>query len=434
MPLPLPVFFVRLIVSLAICSVASDFFGFGLSVHAQEGSDFSFRNGIGYKASGPVHQPASADGLTYPRAERSNWWQPAYSVDSFSRLDDIWPSHNVRHGHTSALPRRKFEPELRYTSVGLMGGSVQTLDGYFSKNPVTGLLLVKDGQIIVERYQYGRTDRQRMTSFSMAKTLVAMMVGLAVQEGRIRSIDDKAEVYVKNLKGTAYGETPLRHLLTMSSGVQFREEYDGNDDSARLSRATFGGQTAGGVEATKLFDLRIAAPGERWSYASSETYVLALVLRAAIGRPLADYFSEKIWIPIGAEADASFLIDASGNEIGYMGFNAVLRDYARLGVMMAQQGRYKDRQVIPLAWWREMTRAHFTPAQTGRWFGYGFQTWIFPANDGSFAFLGVRGQSLFVDPVNRLVLVQTAVRPLARDPGGADTTALWRAFKATMAR
>ena len=117
-----------------------------------------------------------------------------------------------------------------------------------------------------------------------------------------------------------------------------------------------------------------------------------------------------------------------------MGFNAVLRDYARLGVMMAQQGRYKDRQIIPIEWWREMTRAHFTPAQTGRWFGYGFQTWIFPANDGSFAFLGVRGQSLFVDPVNKLVLVQTAVRPLARDPGGADTTALWRAFKANMAR
>ena len=434
MPRPLPFVFVRLIVSLAICSVVPAFCGFGLAVNAQESSDFSFRNGIGYKTSGPVHQPFSADGSTYPRAERGNWWQPTYSVDSFSRLDEIWPAHKVRHGQTSALPRRKSEPELRYASAGFMGESAQTLDGYFRKNPVTGLILVKDGQILVERYQYGRTDRQRMTSFSMAKTLVSMMVGIAIQEGHIRSIDDKAEVYVKSLKGTAYGETPIRHLLTMSSGVQFREEYDGNDDSARLSRATFGGQTAGGVEATKLFDRRIAVPGERWSYASSETYVLALVLRAGIGRPLADYFSEKIWVPIGAEADASFMIDSSGNEIGYMGFNAVLRDYARLGVMMAQQGRYKDRQIIPLAWWREMTRAHFTPAQTGRWFGYGFQTWIFPANDGSFAFLGVRGQSLFVDPVNRLVLVQTAVRPLARDPGGADTNALWRAFKATMAR
>ena len=215
----------------------------------------------------------------------------------------------------------------------------------------------------------------------------------------------------------------------MSSGVQFREDYDGQDDAARLSRATFGGQTIGGAEAVKMFNNRIATPGERWNYASSETYVLALVLHAAIGKSLADYFAEKIWIPIGAEADASFIIDGSGHEIGFMGFNAILRDYARLGIMMAQQGRVQDKQIIPLSWWRDMTRMHFTPSQTGRWFGYGYQTWIFPSNDGSFAFLGVRGQSIFVDPSNKLVLIQTAVRPLARDPGSADTTALWRAFK-----
>ncbi len=400
-----------------------------LQVQAQQ-TDFTFRNGIGYKSAGPVHQPLAGQGTVYPRADRSNWWQPAYSVDAFSRLDEIWPAHKVRHGQASQLARSTSEPSLNYTSPGLMGGAQHNLDGFFRKNPVTGLVLIKDGRILVERYQYNRNDHQRMTSFSMAKSLVAMMIGLAIQDGAIRSLDDKAERYAKSLKGTAYGETPIRHLLTMSSGVKFREDYDGQDDATRLSRATFAGQTAGGVEATKLFDQRINRAGERWYYASAETYVLALVLRAAIHRPLADYFAEKIWIPIGAEADATFMTDASGNEIGFMGFNAILRDYARLGIMMAQQGRFGGRQVIPLDWWREMTRAHFTPAQTGRWFGYGFQTWVFPSNDGSFAFLGVRGQSIFIDPVNRLVLVQSAARPLARDPGAADTTALWRAFKA----
>ena len=401
---------------------------------AQEQDGFVFRQGIGFKSSGPVHVPESGSPQTYPRADRRTWWQPAFSVDAFSRLDEIWPAHAIRHGQATLLPRRASEPAITYMSPGFLGGTQQGIDAYFQKNPVTGLILVKEGQILVERYQYHRHDRQRMTSFSMAKTLIAMMIGIAVHEGRIRSIDDPAELYAKDLKGTAYGATPLRHLLTMSSGVQFREDYDGQDDSARLSRATFGGQTAGGVEATRLFNTRIAAPGERWSYASAETYVLALVLRHAVGRPLADYFAEKIWRPIGAEADASWLTDASGVELGYMGFNAVLRDYARLGIMMAQQGRFKDRQIIPLAWWREMTRAHFNPQQTGRWFGYGYQTWIFPANEGSFAFLGVRGQSLFVDPVHQLVLVQTAVRPLARDPGGADTTALWRGFKSAFVK
>lgn len=403
----------------------------GTEVYAQDQGTFAFRQGIGFKPGGPVHMPEAGSSKSYPTASRSNWWQAAYSVDAFSRLDEIWPAHRIPHGQASVLPRRPSEPAISYMSPGLLGASQQGLDSYFHKNPVSGLILVKDGQILVERYQYNRKDHQRMTSFSMAKTLIAMMVGIAVQQGRIRSIDDKAEFYAKDLKGTAYGATPIRHLLTMSSGVRFREEYDGQDNSALLGRATFGRQTAGGVEATRLFNDRIAAPGERWSYASAETYVLALVLRAAIGRPLADYFRDKIWIPIGAEADATWLTDAAGLELGYMGFNAVLRDYARLGILMAQQGRFNDRQIIPLSWWRDMTRPHFSPAQTGRWFGYGFQTWIFPANDGSFAFLGVRGQSIFVDPVNRLVLVQTAVRPQARDPGSADTTALWRGFKST---
>jgi CubicO group peptidase (beta-lactamase class C family) len=403
--------------------------GFTIFDAYAQNNEFVFRSGIGFKPSGPVHQPLSNSDIIYPRADRSNWWQPAYSVDSFSRLDEIWPARLVRHGQASPLLRTKSEPFLRYKTAGFMGSSAQDLDVYFRQNPVTGLILIKGDRILVERYQYNRNDRQRMTSFSMAKTLIAMMIGLAIQDGHIRSIEDTAEIYAKSLKGTAYGQTPLRYLLTMSSGVQFREEYDGQDDATRLSRATFVGQTSGGVEATKIFNQRINAPGERWNYASAETYVLALVLRSAVKRPLSDYFSEKIWVPIGAEADATFMIDASGNEIGFMGFNAVLRDYARLGIMMAQQGRFAGKQVIPLAWWQDMTRNHFSPAQTGRWFGYGFQTWIFPEHDGSFAFLGVRGQTLFVDPIRKLVLVQTAVRPLARDPGAAETMALWRAFK-----
>jgi CubicO group peptidase (beta-lactamase class C family) len=218
----------------------------------------------------------------------------------------------------------------------------------------------------------------------------------------------------------------------MSSGVKFREEYDGRDDSARLSQATIGGGP-GGAATARLFDERIAQPGARWSYASGETFVLALVLREAIGQPIADYFAQTIWQPIGAEANASWLIDRTGLEIGYMGFNAVVRDYARLAMMLARGGKAGDRQVIPATWLREMSTAQFSGGQTGRWFGYGYQTWIFPDNDGSFALLGVRGQSIFVDPKRELVMVNTAVRQSARDAGGADTTALWRSIRRSVA-
>ena len=189
------------------------------------------------------------------------------------------------------------------------------------------------------------------------------------------------------------------------------------------------GQSEGGASVAKLFNRRIAAPGERWYYASAETFVLALVLREAIGQDIATYFSDKIWKPLGAEHEATWLVDASGLEVGYMGFNATLRDYGRLAMMMARSGVALGKQLVPAAWVQEMTRAHFLPSRTGRWYGYGYQTWIFPDLDGTYAFQGVRGQAIFVDPSRQLVLVHLAVRASARDPGGADTQALWRAVK-----
>ena len=387
----------------------------------------TLEGGVGRSPAGP-NMALYADALgVYPRADRSNWWRPSHSVDSFSRLDEIFSSAiSAAPASASPIRRATAEPAISYDGIANLGAGRFGLNTYLARNPTTGLLIAKDGEILVERYQYGRTHQHRLTSFSMAKTLIAILIGIAAQEGRIKSVEDPAANYVPALSGTEYGATPIRHLLTMSSGVAFREEYDGADDSARLSALSFRRQSPGGAAVPPHFNQRIAPPGQRWYYASAETFVLALLLRQAIGRPIADYFSERIWRPIGAEAPASWLTDASGLEIGYMGFNAVLRDYGRLGMMLARGGEVQGRQIIPPAWFREMTHAHFPPNATRRYYGYGFQTWVFPAMDGSFALLGVRGQALFVDPVKRLVLVHTAVRPDARDPGGAETTALWR--------
>jgi CubicO group peptidase (beta-lactamase class C family) len=403
-----------------------------------------------YRASAPAAMPAEQPGIRfnpggpdlerytnsagqYPRATAATWWQPAYSVDGFSRLDDIFSARPVPRAQTPSPWRRAaVEPAVRYAVPPMRGGGSQTIDGYLARNPATGLLVAVGDTIHVERYQYGRTDAQRLVSFSMAKTICALLVGLAVADGAIAAIDDPAERYVPALKGSEYGRTPIRHLLTMSSGVRFREEYDGLDDTVRLSRAVLFGP--GGAGAVRQFDTREAEPGVRWSYASAETQVLGLVLTGALKRPVAGYLSERIWQPIGAEADASWVIDRTGQETTYANFSAVLRDYARLGMLLANGGRVGERQVIPADWLREMTRAYFTSTQTGRWFGYGFQTWVFPENDGSFALLGVRGQAIYVDPARRLVMVHTAVRPQARDPGGAEATALWRGVKAAFPR
>jgi len=394
---------------------------------------FTFRDGIGRRAAGPM-MPTLADLFGhFPTADRNSWWRASHSVDSFSRLDEILPARLSRRGDTpSAWRRAAREPDIAYVGAPVLGAGRYRLADYMDRNPATGLLVAQDDVIQVERYQYGRSDTQRMTSFSMAKTVIAMMLGIAMAEGRIASLDAPAEAYAPALRGLEYGSTPLRHLLTMSSGVQFREEYDGNDDSARLSRATIGQQSAGGAAALSQFNTRIAAPGARWYYASSETYALAMVLRAVAGIPIAEYFADRIWRPIGAEADASWLIDRSGLEVGYMGLQATLRDYARLGLLMARGGRVGQRAVIPAEWGAEMTRMQVSPARTGRFYGYGYQTWIFPQDDGSFAFQGVRGQAIFVHPGSRLVMVHTAVRADPRDPGGADAAAFWRGVRQTL--
>jgi len=411
-------------------SFAAPAFALLLSACASEPSAWTFKDGIGSNPSGPLPGLFAQIGGSYIQANAANWWQPAYAVDSFSRQDQIFPAGLVRRPATaSSWKRAAKEPDYRYDAPAHLGAGRYDLDGYLARNPTTGLLIAKGETILVERYQYARTDTHRFISFSMAKTITALLIGIAVSEGHIRSIEDTAETYAAALAGTEYGKTPIRHLLTMSSGVQFREDYDGSDDSAKLSAAAIGRRSAGGAATVRQFNTRIAQPGERWYYASAETQVLGIVLTAAIKRRIVDYMTEKVWQPIGAESDATWLIDAAGQEATYSSFNAVLRDYARLGRMLAHGGRVGDRQIVPADWLAQATRPHFASRQTRGWYGYGFQTWIFPQNDGTYALLGVRGQAIYVDPAQKLVMVHTAVRPSARDPGSAETSALWSAVR-----
>jgi CubicO group peptidase (beta-lactamase class C family) len=292
---------------------------------------------------------------------------------------------------------------------------------------VTGLLLLRGDRILVERYQYARTSAHRMNSMSMAKTVVAMLVGIAVAEGRILSLDDRAEAYVPEMRGTRYGTTPIIHLLSMTSGVRFSEQYSGKDDVAQLASLSLAGGSAGGAETLKPFFTREQLPGDRFSYSSGDSQALGLVLRAAIGRPLAEYLSEKIWQPMGAEADASWLVDKGGYELGYAGLNATLRDYGRFGLLLANDGAVGDRQVIPAEWVRAATVPSVPSLDAlrgGPFFGYGYQTWLLPGRARQFALRGIFQQWILVDPRSRTVLVQTAVGEISTPPG--ELLELWR--------
>jgi CubicO group peptidase (beta-lactamase class C family) len=332
---------------------------------------------------------------------------PKYRVGAFSHFDELFPSRPLKRATT---PR-----QFRHAPSKMPAPFRERVTDYLSRNPVTGLLIAKDDQILVEHYQYGRTDRDRILSQSMVKSITGMLVGIAISDGAIKSVDDTVATYVPGLKGTEYGATPLRALLHMSSGVAFGEDEDNGRDLDRLwIDMVLGMGAKGTVASLAQFNRRIAPPETRFYYASIEPDVLGLVVRHAVNKSLADYFHEKVWEPIGAEADASWLIDAEGFEVAHHGFNAVLRDYARLGRLLAHDGAWDGKQIIPAPWMLEATttrpsEGYLAPGKVDPTFGYGYLLWLLPGSRRQFAMLGAFGQRLCIDPASKLVMVHTAV-------------------------
>ena len=346
--------------------------------------------------------------------------KPECLVGGLSHFDKLYPARVVPKGAAvRELKRAAKEPPIAWRT-GIPPAPVsapKSVDDFLAENRNTGLLVMRDDLVLVERYQYDRTPAHRFQSFSMAKTVVAMLVGIAVSESKIKSIDELAQAYVPELKGHPYGETTLRHLLTMSSGIAFAERYDGKDDSSVLGTKTLAQRGPGGADTVATFRTREAPAGTRFHYSSAESQVLGLVLRAAVGKPLVQYLSEKIWQPMGAEDDATWQVDAAGIETGFMGINARLRDWGRFGMLLANDGRLDGKQIIPAEWVRAATTAeapHLKVGTASKFNGYGYQTWLIshPRGGGDrhmFAALGVRGQAIFVDPATKVVIVHTAV-------------------------
>ncbi|CAB3766750.1 MULTISPECIES: serine hydrolase domain-containing protein [Burkholderia] len=383
----------------------------------------------------PVFSPTGPDAAAYgenldypvgsPLLRQQNM------VGNYAHFDSLHPSHVVGKAATpSTLERAPAELGVtyRYDRRSL------TIDDYLARNPTTGLLIARDDTILFEHYQYGRTDRDRLQSDSMAKTFVAMLVGIAVAEHRIASVDDKVQAYVPELRNTGMGAVPIRALLHMASGIAFTQKYSGSDDDTTLHRLLFSPAGPGPVAAIKQFNTRVAEPDSVFNYASLDTEVLGVVLTRATGMTLSDYLQTRIWQPMGAEGNASWITDDTGQEIANCCLNATLRDYARFGLLLAHAGRFNGRQIVPRQWVLDATR----PVAPGSYLalgrgdlpgGYGYQVWLLPGSHGAFALEGIHGQRMFVDPVSGFVLVHTAVRTEAMgSPGETELRALWNSL------
>lgn len=297
----------------------------------------------------------------------------------------------------------------------------QSVDDYMDATQTTGLLILKDGQVVAERYQYDRQPGMPMRSFSMAKTFTAMLVGIAHDKGLIRSLDDRAADYWPEIAPSAYGQTTIRNLLRMASGVPFRELYTWtpDDDNWVWGQVLYHPRNARQPQRIEEYlnarTQRDVEQGQRFHYASIETEILGRVLRRATGQSVAQLTQAWLWQPMGAEHAAHWLLSTTDGAEGVAGsFNASLRDYGRFGMLLANDGLRDGQTIIPREFLLDATDpqrqpAAFRPRAATPFMGYGYQTWLLPYKTRTFALQGIHGQTVYIQPASKIVMVQTAV-------------------------
>jgi CubicO group peptidase (beta-lactamase class C family) len=290
----------------------------------------------------------------------------------------------------------------------------QDVDAYMKAQRNAGLIIIQDGKIRFEKYGLDYSKDGRWTSFSVAKSLTSTMVGAAVRDGYIKSLDDKVTVYMPDLKGSAYDDVSVRQLLTMTSGVKWNEDYtDPKSDVALFNLH----KAEPGVDVTVSYMRKLpreAPAGSKWVYKTGETNLIGVLVSSATKKTLSAYLSEKVWKPFGMEQDGVWMLGSTGHEISGCCVSATLRDYARFGQFILGGGMAGGKPVLPDDWLASATTKQADIAQPGR--GYGYQWWT--NDDGSFAAQGIFGQGIFIDPKRKLVIASNGNWPTATDPEG----------------
>jgi len=285
------------------------------------------------------------------------------------------------------------------------------VDDYMRDQRVAGMVIIHDDKIVLEKYGLDFSAHGRWTSFSVAKSLTSTLVGAAIKDGAIKSIDDKVSDYIPDLAGSAYDDVTIEQLLTMTSGVKWNEDYaDPDSDVARFNAHT----PDAGVDVTVSYMRKLpreAPAGEKWVYKTGETNLIGVLVSAATQKPLSDYLSEKVWANYGMEHDASWLLGPTDHEISGCCIQASTRDFARFGQFMANGAKANGQSILPEGWIAKATAKQVGIGRAGK--GYGYQWWTF--DDGSYAAQGIFGQGIFIDPARRLVIASNGNWPIAAD-------------------
>ncbi len=329
-------------------------------------------------------------------------------VDNFSHMDRAFLATPLARGAGPVSPLPAGE------AARLPDG----FDDWITARHVTGIVVLKDGELVHEDYFHGTAPEDRRISWSVAKSYLSALFGVLLDEGAIGSIDDPVTQYAPALNGSAYDGASIRNVLNMASGVVFDEDYFNPDsDINRMGRTIALGGSLDDF-AAGLSD-SFAAPGETWQYVSIDTHVLSMVIRGATGRSIADLLSEKIIAPLGQEDDGYYVTDGDAVAFVLGGLNMRTRDYARFGQMILQDGLYNGQQIVPANWLAAST-VPSAPKEAGG-MGYGFQWWLPKgAEEGEFLAQGVYGQYIYFNKRLNVVIASNAADRQFRDDGVSD--------------
>ena len=332
-------------------------------------------------------------------------WNRQERILGFARMEKVIDARTIRAGAPVRPLRRAAVPLEVFFDVD---GETWTLDDYVAKNLTAGLLVIVDGAIVYEKYGLGHSADGRWTSFSVAKSFTSTMVGAAIKDGKIRSLDDPVTRYLPGLNGSAYDGVTVRQLLTMTSGVAWNEDY--TDPESDVSKFIAEPSTDGS-DPTVTYMARLAReaePGQTWRYKTGESNLVGSLVEAATGEKLADYLSKKVWSRIGMEQDGAWLLNDSGREIAGCCVSASLRDYGRFGVFFMTGAKIDGASILPQGWIQAATTSTemAETAMEGR-AGYGFQWWTTPGP--AYRASGIYGQGIWLNPdLNLVVVTQSA--------------------------
>jgi CubicO group peptidase (beta-lactamase class C family) len=343
----------------------------------------------------------------------------------FRSMDTLFTTRTVaRSGPVWTLPRADRPLSLSYSWQGQQRAAEEFLERTFTN----ALLVMKDGRIVSEIYRNGTDERTRFIGWSMTKSITSVLLGCALAEERIDSLDTPITRYLPELSGGGYDGASIRDVMEMRSGVDYEERYDFENPGVAASNhiAALVRNTARFADAARTLP-RLHPPGERFQYKTIDTAVLGWLVERITQGSVSAYTARCLWEPLGAEADGFYIMDGEpgiGREFSGAGFNATLRDYARFGQMMLDGGVAEGRRIVSAEWVRESTQPRHP--EDNRRGGYGLQWWTMGGSD-AYAAIGLQGQYIYVDPPSRTVVVKLSYFP----PG--DNSALDAETQAFMA-